>query len=191
MSLSAVIKSSISVGAAILIVVHALRPDIEVDAITLGLIIIAALPWLTSVVESVELPGGWKVKLRDVAAAGQKVVGLSMITSVHEAAVPYGSAVERDPNLELVALRIQIEERLRALAERFELPLNRPLAQLVRMLRDREILEREAAAGLQDLIAAGNNAAHGAKVEPAAASWAREYGPVILHALDAVLHERR
>jgi len=41
-----------------LIVARFIWPNIQVDAITLGLIIVAILPWLTTIVESAKFPGG-------------------------------------------------------------------------------------------------------------------------------------
>jgi hypothetical protein len=45
--------------------------------------------------------------------------------------------------------------------------------------------------GLQELIYAGNQAAHGAKVEPEVASWAVDIGPRILSSLDSKIDTLR
>src|SRR5207249_5231206 len=67
------IKFFISGAAIALIGAHAAWPNLKVDAITLGLFIVAVLPWLSTVVESAEFPGGWKIKFRDLEAAARKV----------------------------------------------------------------------------------------------------------------------
>jgi hypothetical protein len=57
----------VSVGALIIALAHASAPDLKIDEVTLGLIAIAVVPWLGHVVESLELPGGAKVKYRQLA----------------------------------------------------------------------------------------------------------------------------
>ena len=88
-----------------------------------------------------------------------------------------------------VELRIEIEKRLRALAERAGIPEERSMIRLFNRLRDAGVLRDASLSGLQELVNAGNRAAHGAAVEPDVASWAREYGPQIIAALDARLRE--
>ena len=57
-------KIMISVSAILLILIRLLWPQITVDAITLGLLVVAALPWFAAILESAELPGGWKLEFR-------------------------------------------------------------------------------------------------------------------------------
>jgi hypothetical protein len=57
------LKLVISVAAVALIVVHHIWPEAPVsDPATLGLALLAVLPWLSGLVESAELPGGIKLK---------------------------------------------------------------------------------------------------------------------------------
>ena len=46
------LKLTISTGAVAVIVLHAAKPDLRIDSITLGLIVVGILPRLTSVIES-------------------------------------------------------------------------------------------------------------------------------------------
>jgi len=62
------LKLLISVGAFIFILIHLLAPTVPVDAITIGLLIVVILPWLSTLIESAELPGGWKVTFREIQA---------------------------------------------------------------------------------------------------------------------------
>jgi hypothetical protein len=55
-------------------------------------------------------------------------------------------------------------------------------------LRRSEVLEPQALEGLDELINAGNRAAHGATVQDSVAQWAIEYGPKVLAVLDDQLH---
>lgn len=58
-----------------LAVVHLVRPNAAIDATTLALLAIAALPWLGSVFKSVELPGGIKAEYRERIQAIEEQVG--------------------------------------------------------------------------------------------------------------------
>lgn len=46
--------------------IHLTWPRLKVDGIIVALVVIALLPWLGSVFESLELPGGWKVQYREI-----------------------------------------------------------------------------------------------------------------------------
>jgi hypothetical protein len=184
------VKVLISAGALALILLHALRPDLKVDAITLGLLIVCILPWAASLIQSAEFPGGWKITFRDVEAAARKIAqGPVPEPAVRPASkdITREQIQESDPNLALVGLRIQIEKRLRAVAEAQGLPSRGSASQLLAILRNRGVIDPNTGSGLQDFIALGNRAAHGTKVDPGVAVWARENGPNVLAPLDFLL----
>ena len=54
-----------SIGALILAFLHLFSPNINIDGMTLGLLIVAMLPWLGPIFKSIELPGGIKLELRE------------------------------------------------------------------------------------------------------------------------------
>lgn len=180
---------------------------IKIDAISLGLIIVAILPWLSSLIESAELPGGWKIKFRDIERAGAKITAEEEIpstttTSTTTTTLPpealesktklsFFDVIDRDPNLALVGFRIEIEKRIRTLSEIEGLRINQPLSRLLRELNQRGVLSQMVFSGLQDIVSAGNQAAHGAKVEPSVTDWAFDIGPNILSAMDRKIEEFR
>ena len=177
------LKIGISVAAGLLIGARLIWPDIKIDAISIGLFIVALIPWMTSLVESMKFPGGWEIKLRDIEEAGKKIT--EMLPVSEDAEPPKFMAVaEQDPNLALVALRIEVEKRLRALAEKHSISLTGPLSQLIRELQQKEVLNKAASRGLHEIVMAGNRAAHGASVEPSLADWAFTNGSAILSILD-------
>jgi hypothetical protein len=92
-----------------------------------------------------------------------------------------------DPNLALVGFRIEIEKRLRELARNKGLDPSLPLSAILRQLRGRELLPSRVGSALSDLIALGNQAAHGGAVDPRTAEWVFEEGADILVALDRML----
>jgi len=187
------LKVAISLGALAVIIVRALWPGLNIDAVTLGLILVAILPWLSGLIKSAEFPGGWKIEFQDIKKAGERVVSEPPLAlGVAEQGTPYVpdnqpsflAVAPQDPNLALVGLRIEIEKRVRALAEKRGIPPSRPLSTLIRDLRSEGALAGSSASGLQELVTAGNQAAHGARVDREVADWAIQYGPGVLATLD-------
>lgn len=182
------LKALVTVGCMAVVLVRIYRPDIRMDGVNCTLLVLAILPWLSSLIKSFEMPGGWKIEFQDVSKAGAKVTGGTASQALQGTAdATLADISEIDPNLALVALRIEIEKRVRALARHFELPEKRPLGALMQDLSKMNAAPPDVVAGLRDLVALGNNAAHGARVEPAAAHWAVTQGPAVLGALDAML----
>ncbi len=191
-------KIAISTICVILAAAHLIWPDVKVDMVTLVLLVVAILPWLAAVIRSVELPGGFKIELQDVKAATEKVTGGKTAAAGQPDKPPVGGDIQylreiasSDPNLALVGLRIEIERRLSQLAERAQIPsARRSAGAMLRDLMAREQIDRQTAAGLGELIALGNQAAHGAEVSPNAAAWALDTGPLILEVLDRLIDQR-
>jgi hypothetical protein len=67
------VRIGISFCALALLVLHKLEPGLlPSDTIGIGLLVVAILPWVLSVISEAELPGGWKVKFREVAEEQQR-----------------------------------------------------------------------------------------------------------------------
>ncbi len=177
----------ITVVAAALIVLHLLFPALPVDAVTLGLLVILLLPWTAPLLESLELPGGWKIKFQSLQAAGEKIINANPPPDPTKAAAAPTVLPQEDPQLALVALRIEIEKRLRALAKRHALAERGPLRAVLEELGAKEVLNAPSVSGLQELIWIGNQAAHGVKVDLSSQLWAQLSGPKILAILDELL----
>jgi hypothetical protein len=185
------LKVLISIVALGAILARLIWPNLKVDAITLGLIIVAVLPWLSTIIESAKFPGGWEIKFRTIELAGRKVIESSTaeVRAPERSAPAYLEMARRDPNLALAGLRIEIEKRLRMLAGKHRMNVEGSLMRIFHALRELGVLSEDSIDGLQDLIMAGNDAVHGAKVEEAVADWAFEYGPQVLAVLDSKLGE--
>ena len=61
---SIVLYGLMPLGALAIASAHLIQPALKIDAITLGLLVIAILPWLPRLLESAKLPGGWEVTFR-------------------------------------------------------------------------------------------------------------------------------
>lgn len=187
-------RTIISIVCVSLAVCHIVWPKLTVDATTLTLVLVAVLPWLASVLKSIELPGGVKVELQEVKDAADKATGAALAPNKAQSPSTLSRATNTtrqelalirspDPNLTLVGIRIDIERRLLILANKFGVP-QASAAQMLTGLAERKVLGQRNADGLQQLIALGNKAAHGAEVSESAAQWALEVAPTILGYLD-------
>jgi hypothetical protein len=167
---------------------HVLWPTLRIDAVTLGLLIVAVLPWLAPIFKSLEFPGGWKIQFQDLQRVADRAEQAGILLPVMEKPrFAFQSAADADPNLALAGLRIEIEKRLVAIAEASGIEVrNRGIGQLLRALTERQILDPSAAAALRDMSALLNSAVHGATVEPFAVEWAMETGPRVLAGLDEI-----
>ena len=56
-------KLIVSLGALLFVVIHMIWPKLLIDAISLGLLIVAALPLLSEFLASATFPGGWGITL--------------------------------------------------------------------------------------------------------------------------------
>jgi hypothetical protein len=174
-------KIAVSTVAVALVVVRQLRPGF-LDTTDLVVVGVAMLPWLTALIKSAELPGGVKVEFQEVADAMEKAAGDSTAPPMESVNIPAG-----DPNLALVAIRIEIERRVRELGKLHGADVRRPLMLVFRDLQAKGVLKEAVLSGLQELVTFGNQAAHGAIVDPAAAHWAAQYGPVVIGELERLL----
>ena len=161
---------------------------LKLDWIGFALVVLAALPWLVPVVQAISLPGGIGITLKQVTDASNKVienVPTSTTTSGVEKEYRFPISTD-DPYLVLVAIRIEIEKRLRDLAEKGGVESRQPLMRLVRNLERTEVLPPDLAGGLTELIEVGNRAAHGVKIEGDVLNWASTYADHVLRALDSL-----
>ena len=183
------IQYAITISALVLAAIHVIRPDIAIDYITLTLVFIAIIPWLVPLFKSLEFPGGWKVEFQKLEKVTEKVERAGLLANeekvTKETSFPFEAVARDDPNLALIGLRIEIEKRIRNLAESHGIPPNKKgLRQLLQVLIEREVLRWDEINVLQDLLELLSPAAHGAGVNWMAVQWAIEIGPRIIIALD-------
>ena len=66
------VSALISAVALLLVAIHLLHPKANIDAITLVLIAVAALPWLGAIFKSIELPGIGRVEYQELRREQQQ-----------------------------------------------------------------------------------------------------------------------
>lgn len=184
----------ITAASLILAVAHAAFPKITFDAVTVSLVIIAVLPWLGAVFRKIELPGGVKIEYQELVHAKQEAENAGLLARPDAAAEErpaFLAVAESDPNLALVGLRIEIEKRLRTVAEARGIDASRQsIGHLLRRLSAEEVLSQQESSVLADMIGLLNNAAHGALVDPRAGMWALDIAPQLLVGLEQLARPR-
>ena len=186
-----IVKGVVSLVALALVQIHIWKPSLKIDSISIALLIIGLLPWVYTFVESAKLPGGWEIKFRDVKEAEAKIeASPSGARKLSTTSTDVGSRIASlgtsDPNLALVGLRIEIENSLRVLAQKTDTASTGSLSHLLHVLTKLGHLPTKTSEGLQTLIGYGNQAAHGARVDPDIADWALRAGPDIINTLQSL-----
>lgn len=166
-----------------------------IDTTTVLLLLLAFAPWLLLVVKSFKLPGGTEVQtreLRDLSrAAGEAgLVGKTPSTGTGRRVPLWITVAPEDPTLAMAGLRIEIEGRVRTMAELMGLPFGQPSYMgLVENLSGVGTISGGQRAVLKDLHRVLSRAIHGAQVPPETVAWAISTGPQILDALDTRIRE--
>lgn len=195
------VKIAVSATAIALFLIRQRWPNaVRLDSTSFALLAIAAAPWFLHLIDTLELPGGTKIKLRELEEAVSTLPLAAEQPEPESVTKPPLEAVTMhpqwlpslaDPNLSLVGLRIEIEKRLRALAQILELSADtqRSLPRIVRELERVAILNADEAVGLRKMIDAGNRAAHGAEVEIQANAFLVGGAPRLLAWLDTLIDD--
>lgn len=62
-------RFGISLAAVAMLILHTRHPEwLKSDALSIGLLIVAVIPWLFAIIEEAAFPGGWKIKFRQLEA---------------------------------------------------------------------------------------------------------------------------
>lgn len=110
----------ISAIAITIAVVHLLWPHLVIDAITLGLLVLALLPWLAPLVKSIELSGIGKIELQEIKQQVQEARGAALNA---EQQAEYAVARSAAPSIQASAQNAVAptpEVRLSTLAHEYE-----------------------------------------------------------------------
>jgi hypothetical protein len=183
---------TISAVAIAFVAIHLGWPQLKVDATTLALLALAALPWLGTVFKSIEFPGGGKLEYQDFLRAQRNASDVGLLKgpgaeSLEKGLPLFAAIAKEDWNLALAGLRIEIERRLNDIAKARGITTGRKsVGQLLRSLAAAGAVSEKQQSVLNDMLGLLNMAVHGAQVDRLSAEWAIEVGPQLLAALDDV-----
>lgn len=163
---------------------------VDVTWVTVSLIFIAAIPWITNAqewhkyIDRFKLPGGLEVSLRE---ASHEAKGLPVVDLENDTTDDLRAVIEGNPTLVLVGYRIEIEKKLNTLLRLANLDSKKTYSSIqkkVRLLQENEILEPTVSAVLHDLSPALNRAAHDAVLKEYEITWANEAALPLIRVLD-------
>lgn len=193
----------ITTSAVLVGVTHLFFPNLKIDAIFITLIVVAIIPWLEPLLKSVELPGGLKVEFQDLKKIEDeaKKAGLIKVDNTespkaisqtsNSETYSFIEIAEKNQELALVGFRIEVEKRLRSLADKYSIESNKfSITKLIEALNQKEIITKAETNSLKDIIHTLNYAAHGMDYDIRNANWVIENGPKILESLDEKLENR-
>ena len=189
MNLQNRIKFLISGLAFIAILIKVSFPSYKIDETVAFLFALGILPWLANFFKSIELPNGYKIELQDFKRAENEI---SMIqgndSELKKSTIELIFSQTKDANLATVALRIEIEKRLKILAQKFNIDKDQNISNIAGLLIEKNVLDSKTAKGLLDLIKYGNQAAHGAIIEKDVKDWIYTSGGQIILDLDYLIN---
>jgi len=186
------LQISISSLACVFLVAHLIWPGLRVDAITLTLFAMAVVPWLGSIFKSLEMPGGWKFEFKDFAeavtnaeASGLLAAKKVPLISQTQSDATYLALLDTYPRLAVISLRVDIEKRLRELADRNKITDQKASATtLTRQLAKLQVLTGPESVALLGILASLNPVVHGAEITRANAEQVLAVGKRLIDSLD-------
>jgi len=188
------LQVAITFVSAIFLLAHLRWPTLQIDAIAIVLLVLCFIPWLGNLFKSLEMPGGWKIdfnenrfiKATEVAEeSGLLVPQSASLTGNTQSGMEYAVLLEAYPRLAVLDLRIDIEKRLRELANRNGISDKKASATtLTRELAKRGVLTDPESVALLGILASLNSVVHGADISKANAEQVLEVGKRLIDSLD-------
>lgn len=180
----------------ICLLIHLIWPGITVDNISLYIIAIAVLPWIIPLFRSIKLPGGIELepsllpaKEKERISDDAEKAGLinKNKRSIPDMASKYHELAKSDVKLALASLRIDIEERLKRIAETNQISIiNRGLIYMLRELQKRDLVDINEVSVISDIAGLLNRAVHSdiEHYDFSSVEWALDLGSDIVTSLD-------
>lgn len=183
------IQITITITAIIIAVTHIIWPSLNIDSITMTLVIVAVIPWLAPLFKSVELPGGLKFEFQEQLERVKKEAKAAWLISNKFSSnknYTFLEFAESNPTLALASLRMEIEKSLRILAENkdIEIKWHQGISFLMRDLHEKGVLTDKEKSALADMLGTLNRAVHGEELDYRATQWVIDIGPQILSTIN-------
>jgi hypothetical protein len=107
----------ITTVALMIVILHNVFPQLKIDGITFGLLILAALPWLAPLIKSIELPGIGKIELQEIKRQAEEARGAAISASQKAELALAGTTTAT--KTEVTRSLISAEDRILELAEEY------------------------------------------------------------------------
>lgn len=111
------ISLAITFLALVIAFAHIIWPDLKIDGVTLGLLVVAVIPWLAPLFKKIKLPGGWEIEYQEVKRMAQEAQGAAQSASNKaELAI---SGASGHPSKDFTQDVISVDEQIRKLAQEY------------------------------------------------------------------------
>jgi hypothetical protein len=188
------LQVAITLVSAAFLLAHVYWPRLQIDAIAIVLLVLCFVPWLGNLFKSLEMPGGWKIdfsenrftKAAEVAEeSGLLVTESASLTGNSQSGMEYAVLLEAYPRLAVLDLRIDIEKRVRKLADHNGITDRKASATtLTRELAKHGVLTGSECVALLGILTSLNSVVHGADISKANAEQVLEVGKRLIESLD-------
>lgn len=94
------LKLVVTLGAIGILLLRVAFPELQIDAVSLGFVGVALLPWPSPLIKSAKLPGGFEIEFQDVKKAAERVTSAEDSTTLLPSRAPPPSYLElwtKDP----------------------------------------------------------------------------------------------
>jgi hypothetical protein len=187
------LKIIITITAVGLATVHIIYPKINIDYITVILMGMALIPWVEPLFKSVGLPGGINFRFQDleILETEAEEAGLISLDNYNNESVTltpkydFIEIADKNPELAILSLRIEIEKKLRQLATFNNITTaNLSANGILEQLEQKKILNQNESTVLKKMLPLLNRAAHKTVNDKRLSNWVLEKGPSIINNLE-------
>lgn len=176
-----------------LFVARIVNPDLKIDTTSIILLVLAFVPWFVQYIKSLEINGIGKVELiakeqkDDLEQKAEESGILSQQRNTNGSTYPFNNLRYEDPKLALAALRIDIENSLRKIAESHKLDTSSSgLVKMTKMLIKNECISSGEATLIYDISGILNRAVHSQlkEYESESFDWVFDLGVKLVDSLN-------
>ncbi|WP_311567436.1 DUF4145 domain-containing protein [Photobacterium arenosum] len=150
-----IIASAFSLVFLVLAYTHVFVDTVDVDAITIVLMVLATLPWVFPYLKSLELPGGIKVEMKNVLEKVEQAAA-----EIDDSEQPSSGYQGVDAALAFTALRVEIEKIVRRYQPDLRSSRYSLTARLHRLAKE-NVINQHLADALLEIVKLGNAASQG------------------------------
>lgn len=187
------LKIIITITAVGLATVHIIFPKINIDNITVILIGMALIPWVEPLFKSVGLPGGISFRFQELEILENEAKKAGLITpdDYNNESVTLSPDYEfleiadKNPELALPSLRIEIEKKLRSIATSNKIiTANLSATGILKQFEQKNILNQNESSVLKKMLSFLDKAANETVNKKRLSDWVLENGPSIIKNLE-------
>ena len=190
-------KWGFSILCLVLISIHAFYPGIVIDSTTIGLLLLLLVPHVLHLLKKIGLPGGGEIEMKDIGKDIEQVkkevetqssiIDVGVVTELGPEIVKTSSVdafyTVSDPTTSIAAFRIDLERKIRKLAELRDVD-DKSFNVMLKALSSFGEFDQSVSWLIQNLYSLASRAIHGEKVTLDQATFIVENGEIVIKYLE-------